>query len=154
MLGLVDAKHEHYKLTGSGPSSLQPRATFSTQILGQNLDTAFSEISCKRVPVGDENKALIERVLESMAEQYALGCDHARLPPVHLQQTRQATSARARVQTSQLGFTIHEYAENVPTWMLLLTWRLWKNRDREVARVSTKPGREWTKMENLPSLSP
>jgi len=59
-----------------------------------------------------------------MAEQNALGCDHACLTPIHLKKTKQAASARVRVQTIQLLFNIHEYAENVPTWMLLLTWRL------------------------------
>jgi len=75
----------------------------------------------KSVPVGDKNKAVIERIFKSMAEQNALCRDHARLPPIHLQQSAEAMSARARVLTTPIVFHHSTYGANVPTWMLSLT---------------------------------
>lgn len=77
---------------------------------------AFSKMCSKSVPVGDKYKAVIKRILKSMAEQNALRRDHARLPPIHLQQSTQATSAGARVLPTQLRSTIHDhiYGANVP----------------------------------------
>jgi hypothetical protein len=72
---------------------------------------AFSEMCLKNVPVRYKNKAVIEWILESMAEQNALSRDHARLPPIHLQQSTQATSARAHVVMTQLRSTIHHMVQ-------------------------------------------
>jgi hypothetical protein len=110
-------------LDSKSKKTLQLQKLLSTQILGQNLDMAFSKMCLKSVPVGDKNKAVIERILKSMAEQNALRRDHACLPPIHLQQSTQATSARARVLTSDDTIVFHSssYGANVPTWMLSLT---------------------------------
>jgi len=74
-----------------------------------DLSMAISKTCLKSVPVGDKNKAVIERILKSMAEQNALRRDHARLPPIHLQQSTQATSARARVLTTPIAFHHSSY---------------------------------------------